>query len=471
MDGPEPPGSEPPRQPTARSFSPADVSRGLRLSVIEGAFATGHLALSGGMFLTGLALLLGANSFHIGLLAAVPALISVFGFFSGFLVRRIGSRRGLTVWTSGTGRVLFVVLVPFLLLRLRLSLGLFFAVVAGYNVLLAVAGTSWNSWMSDLVPEERRGRYFGMRNAVLGGAAMALTFLGGKGLDWFKGFDQELGFGVAYGLAACFGLVSALVLNRQPEPPLAPRPGVSLKERLVGPLLEERQFRRLITFLAVWFLSCTMASPFYMAHMIKNLQFSYAAIGVYALVGGTLGIAFQLFWGWIIDRFGPKPVTVLTFGLVGICPFLWLFATSTFRWPIWVDGVLNGVGWTGANLGLINMLFGIADNPVRKESYFAIFSVVAGLGMFVASIAGGAIAQALAGFRLELLGREFINYHLLFLFAGIARFACLPLLVRVQERKSKTVVWTVQVLGTFALNRLNYGKGIFLAALRTWVRG
>jgi MFS family permease len=455
----------------AERLAPAEVSRGLRISVVEGAFATGHVALTGGMFLTGLALFLGANSFQIGLLAAIPALVSVFGFAAGFLVRRAGARKGLAVWTSGIGRAAFIVLVPLLLLKLRFGLGPFFAVILAYNVLLVTANTTWNSWMSDLVPEDRRGRFFGLRNAVLGGIAMVLTYVGGRGLDWFKTFDEGLGYGVAYALAVGFGIASTLILARQPEPPLVPRPRVPLRERLFGPLQNEPQFRRLVVFLAVWFLTSTMASPFYIVHMIQNLKFSFASIGIYAAIGGTVGILFQLYWGWVVDRFGPKPVTLVSFGLVGLCPILWLFATETFRAPIWMDGLVNGIGWTGANLGLINLVFALGDNPVRKESYFALFSVVVGLATFIASLAGGALAQLLAGLRFELLGRTFINHHVLFLISGVARFACLPLIARIQERRSRTVVRTVQVLGAFAVNRLNYGKGVFLSALRTRSRG
>ena len=452
-------------------LSPAEVSRGLRISVVEGTFANCHLVLVGGMFLTGLALHLGARPFHIGLLAAIPALVSVFGFLASFLVRRAGARKGLTVWTSGLGRSAFIVLVPFLLLKAGLGLGLFFGVVLAYNVLLVIAGTSWNSWMSDLVPEERRGRFFGLRNAIIGGIGMVLTFTSGRAMDWVKTRDPDLGYGLAYLLAVGFGVVSALLLARQPEPPLAPRPAVPITERLFGPLQNEPQFRRLMVFLGVWFLTGTMASPFYMAHLLTNLRFSFAAVGVYAVLGGTTGILFQLFWGWYIDRFGPKPAAVASFAFVGVMPLLWVFATPSLRLPIWLDGVLNGVCWTGANLGLVNLLFALGDNPVRKESYFAIYGVVVGLATFVASIAGGAIAQLLAGFRIELLGRTYVNYHLLFLTSGLARFACLPLLIRIHERRSRTVSRTVQVLGTFALNRLNYGKDIFLDAIRLRARG
>jgi len=451
--------------PPANGLTPEQVRSGLRISVVEGSFATMHLALSGGMFLTGLALFLGANSFQIGLLSAVPALVASFGFLAGFLVRRLGHRRPLVTWTAGIGRVVFVGYLPFLLLGRKFDLSLFFAVVFVSSILMTIAGTTWTSWMSELVPDERRGRYFGFRNAIHGGVGMVITFTAGRGMDWLKaGGHEMLGYAIAYSLAILCGVAAALLIARQPEPVMLPRPAVSLPEMFFGPL-KERQFRRLIIFVAVWFVTGTLASPFYLVHMFKNLHFSFTAVGIYSIIGGVTGIIFHLLWGRAIDRFGSRPVTILCFSLVGIMPLLWLFATPTFRLPIWLDGMFNGLVWTGGSLGLWNLLLDLADNPARRESYFAIYGVVTGVCAFIAAMLSGVIAQALHGFRVTILGREFINYHVLFCAAGLMRFATLPLLIRVQERGSKPVPHTVRVLAEWALWRVNTGKDMLLEVL------
>jgi MFS family permease len=175
---------------------------------------------------------------------------------------------------------------------------------------------------------------------------------------------------------------------------------------------------------------------------------------------------FQLLWGRAIDRFGARPVTILNFALVGVMPLLWVFATPTFRLPIWIDAVMNGVVWSGGSLGLWNLLLDLSDNPRRKESYFAIHSVVTGLGAFLSSLIAGVIAQSLHGLEVRIGSGVFVNYHLVFLLAGIARFATLPLLVRVHERDSTPVRHTVRALTTLAVWRLNAGKDFILDALR-----
>lgn len=441
-----------------RILTEQEVRRGLRISVGEGVFATLYVTLAGGMFLTGLALYLGANSFQIALLTAIPALVTGFSFLAGILARRVGTRKWLFIGTAGLGRAVFVVLVPLLLLQTKVSLSLFFAVVAVSSVLMTLAGTLWTSWMSELVPEERRGRFFGTRNAILGGIGVFIAYGAGRGMDFLKSIGHEqLGYGLAFGYAVLFGLASTILLFWQPEPGLRPRPKTGLRELFFGPL-KEKQFRRLTIFLAAYFLTGTLASPFYLVHLLKNLEFPFATVGVYSIIGGVIGVPFQLFWGRMIDQFGSRPVAIFNFAFVGIMPWLWLLATPSFHLPIWLDAVANGILWSGASLGLWNLLLELADNPARRESYFAIYTVVTGLCVFTAAMLSGVIAQALHGFRVTIFGHTFVNYHLLFFAAGLARFLVLPLLMRVEEQGSRSVRRSARVLSNWALWRMNVGR-------------
>ncbi|WP_244922472.1 MFS transporter, partial [Thermus scotoductus] len=93
---------------------------------------------------------------------------------------------------------------------------------AGLSQLLAApVGVVWLSWMADLVPEERRGRYFGLRNALLGLVGTLGNLLGGAVADRLPpptGYQAVLLLGVG------LGLLSVLLLRAQAEPPLPPPP-------------------------------------------------------------------------------------------------------------------------------------------------------------------------------------------------------------------------------------------------------
>ena len=91
--------------------------RGLKFSLWEGASASVHMTLTSGAFLTGYALLLGANDFELSLLLALPMLMQGMQLPGAYFIERSGQRKTLTRWGAGISRLLWLpmILLPFLL--------------------------------------------------------------------------------------------------------------------------------------------------------------------------------------------------------------------------------------------------------------------------------------------------------------------------------------------------------------------
>jgi len=104
----------------------------------------------------------GASNFHIGLLAAIPFLAQFFQFPAVYLVERVRARRGIVIAFSGASRLfwLLIAAIP-LLFAAYTGAGLYVVIVALilFAGLGAVSGTSWNSWMRDLIPEKILGSF------------------------------------------------------------------------------------------------------------------------------------------------------------------------------------------------------------------------------------------------------------------------------------------------------------------------
>ena len=83
------------------------VKRNLRLSLFDGAFAQVYANLTGTIFLPAFALLLGANSFEIGLLAAIPFLATITQLYGSVLVEHSQSRKIPAVRFSLISRLLW----------------------------------------------------------------------------------------------------------------------------------------------------------------------------------------------------------------------------------------------------------------------------------------------------------------------------------------------------------------------------
>uniref|UniRef100_A0A7C6EDM1 MFS transporter n=1 Tax=candidate division WOR-3 bacterium TaxID=2052148 RepID=A0A7C6EDM1_UNCW3 len=447
------------------TISDERVKFGLKISVIEGCFAQIHINLTAGLFLTGFALYLGANVFQIGLLAAIPALLTSFGFLAGILVNKLKERRRPTVLTSGLARGLFLIPAVMLWFNYKMGIGSFLVLVGIVNGLLTIANNIWIGWMSDLVPKGMRGRYFGIRNTILGFVGMVISFSGARLLDYFKGLNQSAtGFALIFSFAVFASIIAAVLLSQQPDVLLTTKP-ITLKQIILNPLTD-KNFQRFLRFIIFWYLTSGIASPFYLVFMLKNLNLPYSTVALYGIFAGIMGLIFQILWGRAIDKFRSKPVLTINFLCVAFLPLLWLFPTRHFLLPIWLDAILTGVFWPGVNLALFNIVLSLSDQEEIKENYFAVFTFVTGIGGFISSTVGGFIANLLKNFHITIFGLTFINFHLLFIFATVSRLLSLLFLKQVSEPKAYPTLYALEVMGDYAMRRLSYGKELFLNTLR-----
>ena len=100
------------------AISAHEIARSLHYSIVEGTYSTVMGSLTGGVFLTGFALSLGAGNFEIGLLAAIPALASFIQIPASYFVEQSGKRRKISLRAAVIARSLWIpiALLPILAL-------------------------------------------------------------------------------------------------------------------------------------------------------------------------------------------------------------------------------------------------------------------------------------------------------------------------------------------------------------------
>ena len=425
-----------------------EPGRSRRISVVEGAFATVHVTITTGSLVTAYALWAGANDFHLGLIAALTAISAAGSVLGAHWLGHLGRRKPLTVVTSAGGRALWGVLciLPFLPCSSGTRLAVFLTVVFLGNAFLNAGSTAWLSWMTDLVPLERRGRFFGRRNALLGIVTMVTAWTSGKVFDSMVGAGrQSEGLAITFGAAVACAIIAGLILTRQWEPPLTGEPPRSLLGTLRRPLAE-RDFRRLLGFLIAWAAVTGVAGPFYGAHMIRNLRMPFSVIAIYSVIAGIVSLLTQPWWGRVIDRVGNRPVLICN--LAGLCflPAIWLFATPERWFPIWIDAVITGIFWPGMALATFNLL--LATVPVEgRAACLGAHSLSVGLGAFLAGLLGGWIAEMLSGFHGRVFGIALVNFHLLFLLSSVGRLALLPFAFGLREERARSVTALLGFMG------------------------
>lgn len=417
---------------------PSSMAPGLRLAVIEGCFAVLPQTFTAGVFLTGFALMLGADPWALGLLAAIPALGQSAQLLTPVLMARGVSRKAMTVWCASLSRYLWapMIAIPFLPIASAAQLGLFFVLLGLSQVLSQMAGAAWTDWMGDLVPDSQRGRYFGFRNAVNAAVGMAVLGAGSHYLDHVPEAQRRWAFValIAWGLAGAVG--SQLALSRQPDPPVH---RLRAKQAPLRAPLANRSFMRLTGLMVLWTLVTNLTGAFSYAYALKELHASYALVGTHALIVSALPILSGPWWGKLIDKQGAQFALTLAMAPVCLHPLYWLFMRPGFLAPIFLDAASSGLFWVGVTLATSTLLLEAAPSG-QRAAYVGVYSAATGIALSVAAMVGGALLSRLGGQHVVVGAWTLSAYQAMLAFGLLARLGCLAAMTRLPRLKASTLL-------------------------------
>ncbi len=439
-------------------FTSATLDRALRLVLWDSVASEAMGTLTTGVFLAGLAVALDASNVLIGVLAAIPFLVQLLQIPAVLLVERLRQRRRVAVAASALGRCFLLAVAAAPLLPGPAAIALVAGALAVHQGLGAVSGCAWNSWMRDLVPEDRYGRFFGLRNLMTTTFSLLLSLAAGAAIDAWKHRAPEsaiFAYSALFATGATAGLIGAVLLARTPEPPMAPPPVAQRPLALLAEPFHDGNFRRLIAFLAAWNFAVNLAGPFLTVYMLRTLGMPMAMVVGLNVVSQVANLAFLQVWGRLGDRFGSRAVLRLTAPLFLVCLLAWSLTGQP-----WLSGALLPLlvvlhalmGLSTAGVGLASGNIAMKLSPAgHATAFLAANGVVTSVSASLASLLGGAGADFFAVHQLSLSIRwtgpaanlafealTFQSWTFFFGLAAVLGFLSLRLLARVEEHGELT---------------------------------
>ena len=297
------------------TLSDDDRESGIKWLIWEGAATMGYSSITESGFLTAYALLMGANNFQIGLLAALPFLIQPTQFFMIAAVERLKMRKALSVatWMGAQATWIPIALIPFFFGGLSApSISALLGFVALRSLLAAARNANYNSWVRDLVPGDRLGSFFSRRLTLATLASVVFGLSASFFVDYWKsqnpGDAQVYGYTIALLAGAIFlGIAGPVFLSLVPEPrmqvPDGRRP--SLADNIRMPM-RDTNFRQLMKFLFFRGFTANLAVPFFAVYMLERIGLSLTAVVALTVVGQIFNVMFLRVWGPMSDRSGKQ---------------------------------------------------------------------------------------------------------------------------------------------------------------------
>ena len=439
---------------------PKDALRtSLKASTIDGVFATVFSNIVGGVLLSNFLVELHASPVEIGLSASIPMLANLIQPLGAYWSDRTRSRHMYCFWIYAPARLIWLLLVAGIAiaswgqLDSHLLVQWTLLIVCITYALGALGSAAWLSWLAALVPQQLRGRYFGIRNSAASLTCLISVPIAGVIVSTYpRGTIEGYGFVLLLGIIA--GLVSLsyqwwmvdvdpqtqkqLAEITAQEVEIAPDRFFVIKSVVASPILQDGNFLRFLFYFGMWTFAVNLSAPFFNLYMLDNLSIDVAWVTAYNSLTAGANLVMMLFWGKLADRFGNRALLLLVGILVAVTPLFWLVtgANAVSIW-LWLPllHIVGGGTWAAIDLCNNNIQLGIA--PVKHQAaYFAVAAAIAGVSGALGTTAGGYLAQ-------------FANYGgipgLFALSSGVRLVALLPL-VFVHEDGGQAIAQVIRAL-------------------------
>ena len=431
----------------AARMSVAVRRRALGLGYANGVLWSIGNGLTTGTLVYYLAQELGAKGTALSLLIAAPSLIGLLRLVTPALIGPLGGIKATCLKALLASYALLAIGLPTVTLASgharSTALASMIALICVHQLLEYVGSVALWSWLSGLVPQPIRGRYFGRRQVWQLAFLIPTLLASGQFTDYWKKTYKDaepekllLGYVIPNSAGALF-LLSSIV-------PLALMPDVAARaQRASGPAGASRwpfgdaRYRRLMLY-RVWF-------SFFngITQAAQNIYVFVLGIGVLPMHRMQLGMrvgqmALSPVVGRTSDSVGNRPVMELS-QLVVAAALLFFFAASREN-PWWIVGAyVLWSAYAGLNICLTNIMLKLAP-PQDNAGYIASFEALGGVAYGLSTIAGGVTLDWLRdrNFHVTVAGFKIDHFAALFLVGAVARAIGVFWLARVPEPGART---------------------------------
>jgi len=370
-------------------------------------------------FLSAFALALGASNTVIGILSAMPFIAAILGQIPGTQLVEYFGRKKVYVVSSLISRLLWIlmILTPYYFSKHPLLV----VIIAYFLIRLAeyLTDPAWTTTAADITPVKNRGALFGTRNVFLILGMTVASTIGAIYLDLFPK-NTTYGFTSMFIVGILFGIMAVMQFARIKMPPYSDHKHHCIKEFFTQKAVKS------FTAIAFFFnFAYAISSPLFAVYILKDLGLSYKIYIGTVIISSVMKMVSNPHLGKITDKYGDKPVAVLSIIGTAMVPLLYLFITPKTLWILIPAQIISGIAWAGADLSMFNLLLDFTE-PKKRAVQIANYTMITCIPLIFAPIIGGILADNIKYFVLA--GIPFV-----FFISTVLRLVSAGFMMRIKE--------------------------------------
>lgn len=386
--------------------------RTMKIAILEGCVWSVYANWLLGPIIIGYLSHLGANTTLLALAGSVPFLSQMVGPLTAWLSGKISTRRKLMFYLGILSRIagIFPILATLLPLSLQGKISMVLISLVFAHVFQSAAGLLWQGIMSDVVPEEVRGRYFGFRNGLGGIFTMLASVGAGLLIDHLASpYSYRWLFSAALGMGLFSVLLYLWYLDPNPDSPT-----MRFREGFKRPL-KDPEFTPFVRTAALWNFVQALLTVMVIPYLLQKQHLSMTEVGIYTALIALTTLLTNYGVGMVIDRFPAEKVLKTAMLLSGLLlPLCLILLDLTHQvWLVWLMAALEAVIYNTIMLSLFDVGVKVTHNKPRV-GYYALSNLINGSAAFLAGL--------VAGWSVDLLQQVSSRaYMCLFILVGLLR--------------------------------------------------
>ncbi len=369
------------------------ITKSLDYSIKDGAWWSVMIG-AGESYISPFAVFLNATAFQISVLTAVPQLISsLLQLFAVKITNIIHSRKTIVVASSLAQAIVWPLIV--ILCFWTKNIWVLTILVSLYFLFGLLASPAWSSWMGDLVPQEKRGKYFGYRNRVIGFTTFIAVILAGALLDNFSKINTFMAFTILFLISFASRLVSCYYLSKKFEPQVEIREPRGEGFFTFIKKINKTNFGIFTLFSMIMMFAVNISSPLFVLYWLHDLNMNYMQYMILVAVAQIATFITMTHWGAHADYYGNKTILIASSLIVSLHTFFWYFLSfvdNVYVFPLAIVlQILSGFGWAGFNLSSSNFIYDSVQ-PEERIRMISYHNALKGIAVFFGALLGGVMA-------------------------------------------------------------------------------
>ncbi|NHC41944.1 MFS transporter [Bacillus sp. MM2020_1] len=335
-----------------------------KVSIYHGMVSTIAVNLASNFFPIFAISILGASNYQVGLISSLPPLVAlIMTIPAAILLNRLEQQKKTVAMSVLWARILFALLAGVLFISSAYQAWAFLIIVALMNVPGTISNIGWQTLISGMIKEDRRGAFFSDRNRLLTIVGMITTLI--IGVIMKNQTDNAVAYQYLFLIAFIFGLLEVFFLMKHKETVQPKTTKQQKNSSMDWSIFNDNGYKWFLITALCFNFSWQMAWGLFNIYNVKYAHATILWISIFSVANQLVQIfTFPLWKKWADQK---STTLVLVWVAVGMATAPFLTVLSTNLVYLTFVSMTSGFFVSGTMLLLFNLL--LEQSPQEKRTY------------------------------------------------------------------------------------------------------